>query len=260
MEDHSGKKKKLPYPVLMRTVFRSFFIQAGWNYENFQAIGFVYALLPFITYSSREKSEVQEIVQRHLVCFNTNPYLSGMILGGVMRLEEDRVEGKRTPEEIDTFKQDLMGALGALGDSFFWGALRPLAGLVAVLTAFRFETLAPILFLVLYNAVVMWLRISGVRNGYGYGVDFLNYLKEINLQQKIYWMNGLILFSAGALLPLWILQAVPVIGIPFFSLFAILLGLGWLIWKAERREVSLVYQVGALFVLSELFAQFGWIP
>jgi PTS system mannose-specific IID component len=258
---HQGTEmKKLPSTLLLKLVFRSLFIQAGWNYENFQGIGFAYALVPFLQQDEVRRGDGQNFVKRHLACFNTNPYLSGMILGGVVRLEEERELGRIDSREIAAYKQDLMGAFGALGDSFVWGALRPLAAIVAVLAAFHFETLAPFLFLFLYNSVIFWLRVQGVRNGYAYGSDLLIYLKQIDLQKKIYWINRFVLFSCGAVVPLWISQAVPSMNLAFAGLLSFVLILGGFLWRAERKEVPLRYQVAALLILTGLIGQMGWVP
>ena len=51
-----------------------------------------------------------------------------------------------------------MAPLGALGDSFFWGALTPLAAVIAVAVLMTGAWWAPLLFLVLYNSWHVGLR------------------------------------------------------------------------------------------------------
>jgi len=260
MSREEAETKQLSFPLLVKTVFRGFFIQSAWNYENFQGIGFAYTLIPFLRRIPSGQEAMQDILKRHVTCFNTNPYLSGMIVGGVMRMEEEHAAGRVTADQIESYKKGLTGALGALGDSLIWGALRPLAGLVAVLVALLAESLAPLIFLLLYNAGALWFRVTGVRNGYAYGVDLLAYLKKIDLQQKIYWMNCFILFAVGVLLPLWIFQAVPVMNFTYLGLFGFMAILIGSFWIAERRGISLLFQVAALLLLSELLAHVGWLP
>ncbi len=242
----------------MRAVGRSLFIQSAWNYENFQGIGFGYALVPLLKQKDSQEAPDPDVAARHLKLFNTNPYMAGMILGGVLRLEEALAAGQKSVEEVESFKSSLMGAFGALGDSFVWGGLRPLLGLVAVMLAVVGGAVAPLVYLICYNAVVLWLRTAGVRNGYAYGADLLQYLKTINLQRKIYRMNGLTLFLVGALVPLWALQVRPEALAFFVGLLALLAILVYLLWKAERKGVPLVLQAAALLVLSGFLAQTGW--
>jgi mannose/fructose/N-acetylgalactosamine-specific phosphotransferase system component IID len=257
--NRDNEVRHLSLSLLVRTVFRTLFVQAGWNYDNFQGIGFAYALVPFARKLGFRAEELGSLVRRHLSCFNTNPYLSGMVVGEVLRLEARYREGLVSQEEIESIKKELMGALGALGDSLIWGALRPMAGLAAVLVALVAETPAPLVFLVLFNAVCLWIRIAGVHNGYAYGPDLLKYLKRIDLQRKIRVMNGIILFSVGALVPLWVIQAAPGTTMTHMVLLGFIVVLIWAFWKAERKEVPLMAQVTVLFVLAQVMVHMGWI-
>ncbi|NOY54041.1 MAG: PTS system mannose/fructose/sorbose family transporter subunit IID [Deltaproteobacteria bacterium] len=249
------KKRSLSFVQGTQLVVRSFFLQAAWNYENFQGIGFAYMLVPFLPRGVDDG----EVSRRYLRYFNTNPYFAGMIAGGTLRLEMERAEGHVSVEQIDLFREDLTGALGALGDSFVWGTLRPLAGLSAVLTAMFSETMAPLFFLLFYNSVTLWLRVSGIVNGYGSGLNLLQYLKRLELQKKIYWMNALTLFAVGAFLPLWGIQALPMRSFAYFGLCGFLLVVIAGAWLGERRGVPLSVRVVFLFLLSLFLTHMGWI-
>ncbi len=242
----------------MQAVGRSLFIQSAWNYENFQGVGFGYALVPLMKETASQDAPDPDLAARHLKSFNTNPYMVGMILGGVLRLEERLASGQGSVEDVENFKSSLMGAFGALGDSFVWGGLRPLLGLLAVMLAVLSGAVAPLVFLVCYNGIVLWLRIAGVRNGYAYGAELIQYLKTINLQRKIYRMNGLTLFMIGALLPLWALQVRPEVPVFFAGLLALLVMVIYLLWKAERKGVPMLLQAAALLLVAQLLAQTGW--
>ncbi len=249
------KKRSLSFTQGTRLVIRSFFLQSAWNYENFQGIGFAYMVGPFLPRGVKD----EEKSRRYLRYFNTNPYLAGMIAGGTLRLEVEHAEGRLPVEEIDLFRENLAGALGALGDSFVWGTLRPLAGLSAVLLAIFSETMAPLFFLLFYNSVTLWLRVSGIVNGYDSGLNLLQYLKGLELQKKIYWMNGLTLFAVGAFLPLWGSQLFPIRSFAYLGLcgFFIIVTAG--AWMGERKGIPLPVRVGALFFLSLLVIRMGWI-
>ncbi|MDX1762946.1 MAG: PTS system mannose/fructose/sorbose family transporter subunit IID [bacterium] len=252
------KKKLAPFRVV-QLVFRGLFLQSCWNFENFQGVGFAYALhLPALSSGTDEK-EVKTVYERHMKYFNTNPYMAGLIVGGVVRLEEERLAGHATSQQIETFKRDLMAALGALGDSLIWGTLRPFAGLIGVMAALLYESPAPLVFLLIYNGVTLWIRLAGIRNGYAYGSDILQYLKRLNLQRQIFWLNGLILFAAGALLPLWVAQAAPVPSFSFFAVCGAVLGVIYGVWKGEQMRVPYLAQVLVLLLLSQLLAHGGWV-
>lgn len=253
------ERKTLSPLRVVHLVFRGLFVQSCWNFENYQGVGFAYALnLPALPPGSDE-TEMKAVYERHMKYFNTNPYMAGLIVGGVVRLEEERLTGHATIEQIETFKRDLMAALGALGDSLIWGTLRPFAGLLGVMAALIYESPAPLVFLLIYNGATLWIRVAGIRNGYAYGSEILQYLKRLNLQRKIFWLNGLILFAAGSLLPLWVAQAAPVPSFSFFAVCGAVLGVIYGVWKGEQMRVPYLAQVLILLLVSQFLAHVGWV-
>jgi len=253
------ERKRLAPSRVMQLVFRGLFVQSCWNFDNFQGVGFTYALDLGALPLGGEEKEVKAVYERHMKYFNTNPYMAGLIVGGVVRLEEERLKGGATIEQIETFKRDLMAALGALGDSLIWGTLRPFASLLAVMAALIFESPAPLVFLLIYNGLTLWIRVAGIKNGYAYGSEILHYLKHLNLQRQIFWLNGLILFAVGSLLPLWVAQATPVPSFSFFAICGAVLGVVYGVWKGEQMRVSYLAQVLILLLVSQLLAHGGWV-
>jgi len=138
---------------------RQFLLQGCWNYEGMQNVGFAYAILPALReiYSKRPE-EGLKAVKRHLEFFNTQPAMGALILGASVRLEERVAAGEADPRAIGTFKVGLMGSLGAIGDSFFWGALRPMASVAGVLLALLHPLLGIAAMLILYNFTHLILR------------------------------------------------------------------------------------------------------
>jgi PTS system mannose-specific IID component len=112
--------------------------------------------------------------------FNTQPYLASFVLGAVARAEEDRASGRNADADVAEFKKTLMAPLGALGDSFFWGSLKPFAASAAVAVLLAGAWWAPLLFLVLYNIVHVGLRLSLVFVGYETEGDVVALLSRYN--------------------------------------------------------------------------------
>jgi mannose/fructose/N-acetylgalactosamine-specific phosphotransferase system component IID len=111
---------------------RSLLLQAGWNRELMQGLGFAYALLPLSESLSPEARAA--FIRRHLGYVNTSPALSGILLG-VVAAEEARLAAAAEPAEVararvTSDKRRLEGPLAALGDRCFWGWLRPLLGVL----------------------------------------------------------------------------------------------------------------------------------
>lgn len=118
----------------LQLFLRGLLLQAGWNRERMQALGFAYALLPLA--DGREPDAEAAFVRRHLGYVNTSPALSGVLLGVVAREEEHLLAQGASAEEaaarVAATKRQLEGPLAALGDRTFWGWLRPLAGVAGV--------------------------------------------------------------------------------------------------------------------------------
>ena len=151
---------------LLGVFWRSFFIQASWSYDRMQSLGFAFALIPVLRRLYPEREMFAGRLAAHMEYFNTQPYLASFILGAAARAEEDRASGRNAADDVVELKKTLMAPLGALGDSFFWGSLKPFAASAAVAVLLTGAWWAPLLFLVLYNVVHVGLRLSLVFVGY----------------------------------------------------------------------------------------------
>ncbi len=131
-----------------------------------QSIGFAYAIEPTLRKLYPDQGEYESRLRLHLEYFNTQPYLASYILGAAIRMEEDRAAGRTANGDISGLKTALMAPLGALGDTFFWGALKPLAAVVSVALFMTGYWWAPLLFLVFYNVWHVGLRAGMLFWGY----------------------------------------------------------------------------------------------
>lgn len=112
---------------------RSYFLQAGWNYDRMQHLGFALAVLPGLRrIYAGNPAALMSATTRHLEYFNTHPYLAPTLIGAALHLEQEVAANRRRPDEVTSFKNSIMGSYGAIGDSFFWAALRPFGAVVAV--------------------------------------------------------------------------------------------------------------------------------
>lgn len=155
--------------ALARVFFRSFFLQAAWNPRGMQNLGFADAMEPALHELYPDSTARARAVARHLEHFNCHPYFAAAILGGAVRLEERVARGEVGEESVSAFKRALGPPFAALGDGFFWLALRPAAALVAAVTEPYFGLWSVAIFLALYNAVHLpvrlWLFLVGYRRG-----------------------------------------------------------------------------------------------
>jgi PTS system mannose-specific IID component len=229
---------------------RSLLINAAWNYQRMQNIGFAYSLAPLADRSAETK---REMLLRHTDTFSTHPYMATLIIGSIARLE---TAGHREHHEVIRQKQALMGPFAAIGDPFFWGSLKPASAIVAVLLALSGCMFAPVLFLLLFNSVHLWIRIEGFAEGCRFGAGALDFLKKIELPVKtkrIKWCSlALLVLVAGVFFEFWqplcsiypgVVKGLVLLAIIMVSLFL----------RTRRvSSLAILYGISILFFLIEL--------
>lgn len=173
-------------PKARRSVWRrQFLIQGCWNYEGMQNVGFAYAILPALReIYSRRPEEALKSVKRHLEFFNTHPVMGAVVLGAGVRLEEQAAAGEADPSRVGAFKMGWMGSLGAMGDSFFWGSLRPMASVAGAILALVHPLAGIVALLVLYNLTHLAVRRRGFEAGMEGEATAVEWLKKESLNVK----------------------------------------------------------------------------
>ncbi|HEX2166303.1 MAG TPA: PTS system mannose/fructose/sorbose family transporter subunit IID [Longimicrobiales bacterium] len=192
--------KRLPRSVRWRVFLRSFAIQGSWNYRTLQGSGFAYALMPVLRYVHGDTDRLQESVIRHSTLFNAHPYLAGIALGAVARMEMDGED----PVLIERFKTALRGSLGTLGDRIIWAGWRPacvLLGMV-VLLATSSAIAGVTSFLIVYNAGHLGLRWWALRVGFDGGRYVAERLRDNPLTRWHRIVVTTAAFLLGTALPL----------------------------------------------------------
>ncbi len=191
---------------LLAVFRRALLIQAAWSFDRMQTIGFAYALEPVLRKLYPDPAEYEKRLKAHMEYFNTQPYLASFVLGAAVRLEQNRASGNNTTEDVSGLKTTLMAPLGALGDSFFWGALKPMAAALAVAIILTGFWWAPILFLVVFNAWHLGLRLSMLFWGYTSSGDAVTLLAKYGFTKMARRFKIVSLAVLGGILgmmPLW---------------------------------------------------------
>ena len=153
----------------MSSFLRQFFIQGSWNYRSLLGSGFAFCMIPLLRRRGLSGDRLDEAVRSHLGPFNAHPYLAGVALGAVARMESSGTDA----ETIERFKRAIQGSLGGLGDLLIWGAWRPATLLLALVLAWAgTPPWVPVcVFLVVYNGGHLVLRWWGYSRGLQYGKD-----------------------------------------------------------------------------------------
>jgi len=131
---------------LRRIAWRTLLLQAAFNYERQQGIGWAYALDPALRRIYPDDALRRERLAEHTAYFNTQPTLASVALGA---------------------------ALAAIGDRLFWFTLRPFAACLGVLFAVLGSPFGALALLLSYNAIHLVLRFTGVRIGHAAGPGVL---------------------------------------------------------------------------------------
>lgn len=188
--------------LLIKIFLRSFFIHAALNFRRMQNLGFALAIIPLIREWRLKGKDSESMLTRHLQMYNSHPYFSAPLIGSVVRLEEES-SGKGDVSGVVALKQGLMGPYAAIGDIFFWSALRPLAAIVAVYLALMGFIIAPLAFLAIYTPAHLWLRAKGFVEGYRRGKQGIEFIRALDLPRvsvKLRWLSLLTL----AILAIWL--------------------------------------------------------
>jgi PTS system mannose-specific IID component len=149
---------RIPRRTLARVFWRCLFLQAAWNRRGMQNLGFAYAIDPALRALYADPEVRREALRRHLCFFNCHPYTAAAILGGAIHHEERVARGEEPARSATDYKATLQGPLAAVGDGFFWTALRPFLGAAAALGTILAGWPAVVAALVLYNALALGLR------------------------------------------------------------------------------------------------------
>src|SRR5262245_21266778 len=126
-EGQGGMDSKRPVALSRSDVQRSFwlwtfFSHANYNYERLQGTAFAQAMTPIIRKLYKDPDEIKAALKRHLVFFNTEPNVGGVIHGAVIAMEEQRANGADIDDDaINSVKSGLMGPLAGVGDTIDQG-------------------------------------------------------------------------------------------------------------------------------------------
>lgn len=157
-------------PGYAAVLARLFALQAAWNYERMQGIGFGHAAEPALRALAGGKGSdaYRAALARQTHFFNAHPYFAGLAVGAAVRAE---LEGE-PPERITRLREALCGPLGSIGDRLFWAAWLPSCSALAIVAVvFGARAWAVVLFLVLYNGAHLACRVWALRAGWDRGMQ-----------------------------------------------------------------------------------------
>jgi mannose/fructose/N-acetylgalactosamine-specific phosphotransferase system component IID len=191
--------------ALVRTFFRSFFLQTLWNFERMQNIGFAFSIEPLLRRAAKTPEQFRSALRRHLQFFNTHPYFAPIIMGTIYFKELERPASFQGEDATLTMLKDSMGgAFGAIGDHVIWGTWRPFCAVVGLGVGWLVASSTPrglpplplqdsqaphvcaqwwvAGFLGMFNAVHLWLRWRGLQKAAATGPGVVSWVQSLHLQ------------------------------------------------------------------------------
>jgi PTS system mannose-specific IID component len=222
---------------LWRMALRTTLLQATWNYERQQGLGWAWALAPALAriYADREQRRARLV--EHTAYFNTQPTLASLALGAVAALEEQRASGAAVDAEaVARVKSALGASLAALGDRLFWFALRPAAACVGVLMVLGGHRLGALAMWACYNLLHLGLRVAGVGWGYREGPAVLGSALRPRLEALVRGLGSLGAVLVGLIVAVALVPGGDVRPLPYQATLAAGLVLG--VITAQRARPS----------------------
>lgn len=187
-------------------LWRSWAIQASWNYERQMNMGFLWGIAPTLNklYSKPEDLEKKKAAyQRHMAFYNCTPQTSSFVLGLSASMEEQYAKDPSSidPESINAVKASLMGPLSGVGDSFFQGTIRILAFSLGITLARQGSILGPILAMIISIIPSFAVTYWGGQFGYTAGKKYLKVLTGGGLMSRIMYLVNIVgLMVIGAMI------------------------------------------------------------
>lgn len=203
---------KLTKKDRLHVFWRSQFLQASWNFERMQNVGWAYAMIPALKKLYTDKEDRAQALKRHLEFFNTHPYVAAPVLGVTLTLEEEKAAGRDIDNAaIQGVKIGMMGPLAGVGDPIFWGTLRPVLGAFAASLALSENFMGPVIFFLVWNVIRMAFLWYTQEFGYIQGGNIAQNLGGGLMQKLTQGASVLGMFIMGVLVPRWTSMNFPMV-------------------------------------------------
>jgi len=164
----------------------TFFSHANYNYERLQGTAFAQAMTPIIRRLYKDPEEIKAALRRHLVFFNTEPNVGGVIHGAVIAMEEQRANGADIDDDaINSVKTGLMGPLAGIGDTISQGTITPILLTIGIGLATQGNILGPILYFVLEVGIMLGLAYFMWMQGYERGREGVTAMLRSGLLDRV---------------------------------------------------------------------------
>ncbi len=166
---------KLTKKEYIITTLRAYYLQNGFNYSNYQGLGYANVMYPALKKHYGDDTEgLQKALLNNIDFYNTNPHFLPFITSLHLVMLDNNV----SEEETRGLKMALMGPLAGIGDSLSQFCLAPLFSTIAASLAGEGLIAGPIFFFVCLNLVLLSIKLASGMYGYKLGTSIINKLSE----------------------------------------------------------------------------------
>lgn len=169
----SNRLEKKDY---VKTSMRAYFLQNGFNYGNYQGLGYANMLYPALRKMYKDDDDkLQETLQENVEFFNTNLHFVPFITSLHLIMLENGTPSK----EIRNIKMALMGPLAGIGDSLVQFCLAPLLGTIGASLASDGFVMGPLIYFLGMNIILFLVKyLTGVW-GWKLGTSIIDKLSSM---------------------------------------------------------------------------------
>ncbi|MEK0286018.1 PTS system mannose/fructose/sorbose family transporter subunit IID [Caldifermentibacillus hisashii] len=246
--------------------------ETAYNYERLQALGTTNAMVPIVRRLYKTKEEQAKELKKYMIFFNTEPSYIGTVIHGIAAsMEEQRANGEQIDsDDINSVRTGLMGPMAGIGDTVSQGIVYPILAGICCSLALAGNVLGPILFEVVYKAIMLTMGYSFYMLGYRQGKNSILKLLQsgrLNKVTEIFSIIGLMVVGNMAATRVNVLTPIEfTVGKVRFNLQEVLdsllpgmipLATTLLILKLVGKKVNPTYIIALIFVVGILGSLLG---
>ena len=171
----TNTKTALTKKDYIKTSLRAYFLQNGFNYGNYQGLGYANILYPALKKIYKDDEQgFQDALSSNVEFFNSNPHF----LPFITSMQLVMLDNGSKPEDARSIKLALMGPLAGIGDSLAQFCLAPLLATIGSSLAQDGLIAGPLVFFLGMNIILLAIKLFTGMYGYKLGTSIIDTLSE----------------------------------------------------------------------------------